>query len=238
MANPCGPAIADGTYRRRRARPLGRPFLGPSGAEGVVIRRRRAACVRVTPKPAPLASSAVGAAMVCCAPLIIATERAPSAASDRLWPSRTALLAVKRTVPKSSSGTSPRPALGASSIHSADDRDEVWRSVVLYVSCVVLFTITMSHCALESSLRVTVTESPARTWRGTRRVDCGNVSVHASYSTTPDPVTVACVPAWMRSLALTPPMPTQVASAPAVVVETCGTVQVPVTDVYVPPVAT
>src|SRR4051812_9184740 len=51
---------------------------------------------------------------------------------------------------------------------------------------------------------------------------------------------MAWVPAWMRSVVFTPPIPIQVASAatlyplPAV---TLGTVQVPETEVKVPPVA-
>ena len=54
---------------------------------------------------------------------------------------------------------------------------------------------------------------------------------------TPLPSTIAWVPAWMRSLLESPPMPTHVASAPVEVDATVGTVQVALTDVNAPPVA-
>ena len=41
----------------------------------------------------------------------------------------------------------------------------------------------------------------------------------------------------MRSFVVMPPMPTHVASSPAVVALTCGTVHAPETAVKVPPVA-
>jgi hypothetical protein len=49
----------------------------------------------------------------------------------------------------------------------------------------------------------------------------------------------SCVPAWIKSRLLTPPMPTQVAPTPAVVLEDegWGTLQVPLTPVKVPDVA-
>src|SRR4051812_20926897 len=82
----------------------------------------------------------------------------------------------------------------------------------------------------------TVTESPGFTLSDTGFDDAGSISIHASY--TPSPLLPeACVPAWMRSLVVIPPMPTQVASAPLVVVATVGTVHVPVTEVKLPPVA-
>src|SRR5439155_19383415 len=84
---------------------------------------------------------------------------------------------------------------------------------------------------------VTVTESPALTVSGTLREDCGSISIHEEYSTAPLPSTIACVPAWMRSLLVSPPIPTHVASAPLDVAETGGTTQVAVTDVNVPPFA-
>ncbi len=83
---------------------------------------------------------------------------------------------------------------------------------------------------------VTVTESPGFTDSDTGRDDEGSISVQASYATSP-PLTVACVPAWMRSFESMPPIPTHVASAPDVVASTVGTVHVPVTDVKLPPVA-
>ena len=55
--------------------------------------------------------------------------------------------------------------------------------------------------------------------------------------TRPLPLASDSVPAWMRSRLRTPPMPTQVASVPAVAPSVAGTVQVPVTDVKLPPLA-
>ena len=63
-------------------------------------------------------------AIACPERLIIATGVAPSALRPIVFPSRTALPSVNRTVPKSSSGMIPRPELGASWTHSADERDE------------------------------------------------------------------------------------------------------------------
>ena len=83
---------------------------------------------------------------------------------------------------------------------------------------------------------VTVTESPGFTASCTCRDEAGSISIHASYCTSP-PLTVACVPAWMRSRVSMPPMPTHVASAPATEADTLGTIHVPVTEVYVPPLA-
>src|SRR6267378_662539 len=80
------------------------------------------ALVRVTAKELPSAPSVEGCAIAWPARLIIATAVAPRALRLCVLPSRTALPAVKRTVPKSSSGMIPRPALGASWIHSADER--------------------------------------------------------------------------------------------------------------------
>src|SRR6266850_7260935 len=97
--------------------------------------------------------------------------------------------------------------------------------------------MVMSHEPEVCSAIVTVTESPAATASDTVRDDSGSISVHASYVTLP-PETVACVPAWIRSVPVTPPMPTHVASAPVVVAPTWGTIHVPLTEVYVPPFAT
>src|SRR6266700_7023228 len=84
---------------------------------------------------------------------------------------------------------------------------------------------------------VSVFDAPATTESGTLRDDCGSISIHEEYSTVPLPSTIACVPAWRRSLLVSPPIPTHVASAPLEVAETVGTVQVAVTDVKVPPFA-
>src|SRR5439155_14698497 len=119
-----------------------------------------------------------------------------------------------------------------SSIHSADECDDVYGTVRLYVPPVVLFR--KSICQLPGSCSVieTVTESPACTARGTVRETCGSVSIQALYWTRPDPSIASSVPAWIRSRVLSPPIPTQAASAaPVVEAEGCGTVQVPVTEV-------
>src|SRR5260370_23114935 len=85
---------------------------------------------------------------------------------------------------------------------------------------------------------LTVTESPECTASGTGWDACGRVSTQAWYCVLPEPETVCCVPAWIRSRVLTPPMPTHAASAPAGESGVnLGTVQVPLTAVNVPPVA-
>src|SRR5436853_7314555 len=90
----------------------------------------------------------------------------------------------------------------------------------------------------ESSAIDTEIESPACTDRGTGRDARGSISIHASYCVRPAPLTVCCVPAWIRSRLRTPPVPTQAASIPNdVSVVNCGTDQVPLTDVKLPPVA-
>jgi hypothetical protein len=127
--------------------------------------------------------------------------------------------------------------LGASCTHSAEEFDESYWTVTLYVPFVVLFFMEMSQSFPLCCVIVTVTESPALTVSGTFREDCGSISSHAEYSTVPLPSTIACVPAWRRSLLVSPPIPTQVASAPLEVADTVGTVQVAVTDVKFPPLA-
>src|SRR5213593_2223635 len=100
---------------------LGGSRKGPKG--GPYGRRRKVrpppctvpgALVRVTVKELPSAPSVDGCAIACPARLIIATAVAPRALRVCVFPSRTALPPVKRTVPKSSRGMMPRPALGAS----------------------------------------------------------------------------------------------------------------------------
>ena len=59
-----------------------------------------------------------------------------------------------------------------------------------------------------------VTESPGCTDSGTGREARGSISIQASYWVLPEPVTLCCVPAWIRSRERTPPMPTQAASTP------------------------
>ena len=169
--------------------------------------------------------------------MIIETARAASWLRFIDFPSRTALAAVNLSVPKSSSGTSPRPALGASWTHSAEEFDELYWTVALYERPVVLFLIEIVHSPLALCEIEVVTESPGFTESETVREDCGSISTHASYVTEPPP-TLACVPAWIRSRLLRPPIPTHVASAPVEVAETCGTTHVAVTAVKLPPFAT
>src|ERR1700737_1927343 len=83
------------------------------------------------------------------------------------------------------------------------------------------------------SVMDTVTESPGTTANGTWREAWGSNSIHAWNWDCPLPVETSCVPAWIRSWLLTPPMPTQVAPTPgAPFGASWGTVHVPVTPVY------
>src|SRR5438445_13766510 len=70
---------------------------------------------------------------------------APRADSDIALPSRTALAPLNCTAPNWSSETRPRPTLGASCTHSADEFEELYCTVTLYVPPVVLFFIAMSQ---------------------------------------------------------------------------------------------
>ena len=108
---------------------------------------------------------------------------------------------------------------------------------MLYVPPVVLFFIAINQSFPLCWVIVTVTESPAVTESGTGREAAGSISIHDEYATVPLPSTIACVPAWIRSLLVSPPIPTHVASAPEDVGDTVGTVHVPVTEVNVPPLA-
>jgi hypothetical protein len=72
-----------------------------------------------------------GCAIACPRPLIMVIAFAPRAEADIVLPSRTALTPVKFTVPNWSSETSPRPTLGASWTHSADEFDELYWTVTL-----------------------------------------------------------------------------------------------------------
>src|SRR5579862_5946946 len=143
-------------------------------------------------------------------------------------------------LPKLSSGsTPPRPPLGASSIHSADECEEVYCTLFWYEPPVVLFVNDTCQVLLPLSSRETDTESPAWTPSGTGWENCGSISIQASYSCRPELRMVSSVPAWMRSRLRSPPMPTQAASAPTPEPEplTCGTVHVALTAVKVPPLA-
>ena len=93
-------------------------------------------------------------------------------------------------------------------------------------------------CVCGNWLIETLTESPGLMVSGTGWDVCGSVSTHAWYWVEPEPETVCCVPAWMRSRLVTPPMPTQAASAPADESGVnWGTVHMPLTPLKVPPVA-
>ena len=80
--------------------------------------------MRLTLKLAPSLPSDEGIASGWSAPSAMVTAFAFAAAIVFFAPSATALPLVNFTVPKLSSGAIPRPTLGASSIHSADDLEE------------------------------------------------------------------------------------------------------------------
>src|ERR1700730_16305290 len=88
------------------------------------IRYERSVYVRVTLKLAPPAPRAEAAASCTPEPLIIVICFAPAAAAVTVCWFSTAEALVNWTVRNWSSRTMPRPELGASSIHSADDPDE------------------------------------------------------------------------------------------------------------------
>jgi hypothetical protein len=104
----------------------------------------------------------------------------------------------------------------------------------------VLFVIEICQLSMPgpcSSIE-TVTESPGATARGTCCDGWGSISIHAWNSACPPPGVASCVPAWIRSRLVTPPMSTYVAPIPLPPATFgCGTVQVPVTLVYGPAVA-
>src|SRR5438105_15774171 len=110
--------------------------------------------------------------------------------------------------------------------------------VVVNVRPVVTFFMSTSQMPVDCSVMETLTVSPPLTASEIVRVDCGKVSVQASYSIVPSGFTVASVPAWMRSVVLAPPTPTQVASTPATFGSGFAMTHVPLTEVKVPPVAT
>ncbi len=103
----------------------------------------------------------------------------------------------------------------------------------------VLFLKSSAQVPLLCSVSETVTESPGLTASLIRCEGWGSVSTQASYWVRPVPVAVSCVPAWIRSRLLDPADadPGRRAAPAALLVETWGTVQVPVTLVKVPPVA-
>src|SRR5919206_4944172 len=97
---------------------------------GVVAGAAAAAAVRATLKMAPSAPSDDGCASAWRPAPTIVMACAPAWALVAVCPSLTDEPPVNCTVPKLSSGTTPpRPALGASWIHSADDSDEVYCTV-------------------------------------------------------------------------------------------------------------
>src|ERR1700737_3976131 len=65
------------------------------------------------------------------------------------------------------------------------------------------------------SVMDTVTESPGTTANGTWREAWGSNSIHAWNWDCPLPVETSCVPAWIRSWLLPPPIPTHGAPPPA-----------------------
>src|SRR5258708_22059164 len=118
--------------------------------------------VRAREKLAPSLASGEGTASACSLSLTIVIARAPAAAMFRLWPSLTAEPLLKSIVPKLDSGNRPpRPPLGASSTHSADECDDVYGWVCWYVWPVVLLVNSISHWSVDCSEIETVTESPA-----------------------------------------------------------------------------
>src|SRR5215510_15876303 len=83
------------------------------------------AVVRLTPKPLPSAVRPDGVARALPRDPIIVIGLAPIWAIVSVLPFSTAVPPLNWTVPKLSRGTTPRPALGASSTHSADESDEL-----------------------------------------------------------------------------------------------------------------
>jgi hypothetical protein len=74
----------------------------------------------------------------------------------------------KLTVPKLSSGSTPfRTPLGASTIHSADEFDDVYATFWSYDWPVVLFLNKMSQLLADCSAIETLIESPGLTFSGT-----------------------------------------------------------------------
>src|SRR5947209_5419216 len=95
-------------------------------------------------------------------------------------PSSTVEPPLKRTVPKLSSGTSRRPPLGASSIHSADDCEEAYCSAVWYLFPVVLLVKSTVQEPGAPSAMAMVIESPGPTTSGTVWEARGRSSTQAS----------------------------------------------------------
>src|ERR1700730_15623980 len=108
--------------------------------------------------------------------------RALEPAMVTVWPSLTAEPLLKAIVPKLSSGNNaPRPLLGASSTHSAEECADAYCSVVWYVWPVVVLVKAIDHWSADCSASETVTESPACTRSGTGRDERGSLSNPASY---------------------------------------------------------
>ena len=87
--------------------------------------------VRLTLKLAPSAPIPEGTARGRPALFVIVTAFAFAPLRLCVFPLTTADAALNFTVPKLSSGAIPRPTLGASWIHSADDFDELYRIVAV-----------------------------------------------------------------------------------------------------------
>src|SRR5438552_9267801 len=103
---------------------------------------------------------------------------APRADRAMALPSRTALAPLTCTAPNWSGATRPRPTLGASWTPSADEFEELYCTVTLYVPPVVLFFIAISQSLPLCWVIETVTESPALMESGTSREDWGSISIH------------------------------------------------------------
>ena len=128
-----------------------------------------------------------------------------------------------------------RPALGASSTHSTEERVDAYCTGRWYRWPVVVLVRETSQVSAPCSVMSTVTVSPGRTVSGTVSAAWGSVSIQAEYLTAAA-VTVSSVPAWIRSRLSTPPIPTQAALTPAALsAPGWGTVQVPCTSVKGPP---
>ena len=82
--------------------------------------------MRATVKVDPSLAIVDGCAIAWPCPLIIVIAFAPRAAADIDLPSRTAVAPLNCTTPNWSSDTRPRPTLGASWTHSADEFEELY----------------------------------------------------------------------------------------------------------------